>query len=70
MGPRIIKGKSESGESDNFIEKTDLSSLPSSIHHGLSEKLHGFTEKLTQLGQRSVENADSTGIHNSNARQD
>lgn len=32
-----------------------FSSLPSSIHHGLSEKLQGFTEKLSQLGQRSIE---------------
>jgi hypothetical protein len=25
---------------------TGFSSLPSSIHHGLSERLHGITEKL------------------------
>ena len=36
-----------------------FSSLPSSIHHGLSEKLQGLTEKLHQLGQK---NADSESI--------
>ena len=36
-----------------------FSSLPSSIHHGLSEKLQGLTEKLHQLGQK---NADSDSI--------
>ena len=30
-----------------------FSSLPSSIHHGLSEKLQGLTEKLQQLGMVS-----------------
>lgn len=63
-------GNSEASEGTQFSSLGGFSSLPSSIHHGLSEKLHGFTEKLTQLGQRSVENADSTGIHNSNTRQD
>ena len=36
-----------------------FSSLPSSIHHGLSEKLQGLTEKLHQLGSK---NADSDSI--------
>lgn len=35
-----------------------FNSLPSSIHHGLSERLHGLTEKLHSLGTRS---ADSEG---------
>ena len=40
-----------------------FSSLPSSIHHGLSEKLQGITEKLHQLSQKSgsVETAGAAG---------
>eukprot|EP00094_Tigriopus_californicus_P006447 TCALIF_06209-PA protein Name:"Similar to Dgkb Diacylglycerol kinase beta (Mus musculus)" AED:0.10 eAED:0.12 QI:0/0.77/0.78/0.89/0.94/0.94/19/1036/903 len=30
-----------------------FNSLPSSIHHGLSERLHGLTERLHSLGTRS-----------------
>ena len=47
--PKAADGKSASdgGHSLGF------SSLPSSIHHGLSEKLQGFTEKLQQLGQKT-----------------
>jgi hypothetical protein len=43
-----------------------FSSLPSSIHHGLSERLQGFTEKLQSLGQRS-NNEPSGGDGQSNA---
>ena len=37
-----------------------FSSLPSSIHHGLSEKLQGLTEKLQQLGMVSNKVSIST----------
>ena len=59
-------GGMTASEGTQYSSLGGFSSLPSSIHHGLSEKLHGFTEKLTQLGQRSMD-ADSSGIHN-NAR--
>ena len=36
-----------------------FSSLPSSIHHGLSEKLQGLTEKLHQLGQKNAADSES-----------
>ena len=49
MAPVTPKATSDKSEGGGF------SSLPSSIHHGLSEKLQGFTEKLSQLGQRSIE---------------
>ena len=42
-------------------EGLGFSSLPSSIHHGLSEKLQGITEKLHQLGQKSVEASPAGG---------
>ena len=38
-----------------------FSSLPSSIHHGLSEKLQGITEKLHQLSQKSGSVEGATG---------
>ena len=71
MAPVTPKATSDkhgmtASEGTQYSSLGGFSSLPSSIHHGLSEKLHGFTEKLTQLGQRSMD-ADSSGIHN-NAR--
>ena len=38
------------GSSDGSGGIGGFSSLPSSIHHGLSEKLQGLTEKLHNLG--------------------
>ena len=50
--PKAADGKSASdGLGGHSIG--GFSSLPSSIHHGLSEKLQGFTEKLQQLGQKN-----------------
>ena len=37
-------------------------SLPSSIHHGLSEKLHGLTEKLHSLGVGKSSDNSADGI--------
>ncbi len=42
-----------------------FSSLPSSIHHGLSEKLAGFTEKLHALGGQK--NTDSSSGNDAGA---
>ena len=39
------------GSSDGSGVIGGFSSLPSSIHHGLSEKLQGLTEKLHNLGK-------------------
>ena len=39
------------GSSDGSGGIGGFSSLPSSIHHGLSEKLQGLTEKLHNLGK-------------------
>ena len=49
--PKAADGKSASDGGGHSIG--GFSSLPSSIHHGLSEKLQGFTEKLQQLGQKN-----------------
>ena len=54
MAPVTSKA-TDKGGGDGSTALGGFSSLPTSIHHGLSEKLHGLTEKLTQLGQRSIE---------------
>ena len=56
--PKATADKSQ-GSGDGVGGLGGFSSLPSSIHHGLSEKLQGLTEKLHQLGQK---NADSESI--------
>ena len=56
--PKATADKSQ-GSGDGVGGLGGFSSLPSSIHHGLSEKLQGLTEKLHQLGQK---NADSDSI--------
>ena len=61
------KGSGGSGADNGSSHLSGFSSLPSSIHHGLSEKLQGFTEKLTQLGQRSVEGKDESSTHAASA---
>ena len=56
LAPVTPKAAEKSGHS--HIETgggSGFSSLPSSIHHGLSERLHGITEKLQALGQRSTD---------------
>jgi len=49
--PKATADKSQ-GSGDGVGGLGGFSSLPSSIHHGLSEKLQGLTEKLHQLGQK------------------
>jgi hypothetical protein len=53
LAPVTPKATEKSGHTDGG--SSGFSSLPSSIHHGLSERLHGITEKLQALGQRSTD---------------
>ncbi len=47
--------------SSGFGGSSGFNSLPSSIHHGLSERLHGLTEKLHALGGGSGSSAGNGG---------
>ena len=53
MAPAAPKAADKTASDSGGGHTMGFSSLPSSIHHGLSEKLQGFTEKLQQLGQRT-----------------
>ena len=57
LAPVTPKAAEKSGHTHSHAEagSSGFSSLPSSIHHGLSERLHGITEKLQALGQRSTD---------------
>ena len=56
LAPVTPKAADKSGHSHiEGATSSGFSSLPSSIHHGLSERLHGITEKLQALGQRSTD---------------
>lgn len=46
---------------DHETSTTGFSSLPTSIHHGLSEKLHGLTEKLHLLSGRGSGGSGGAG---------
>ena len=50
LAPVTPKAAEKSGHSlgDSGSTGGGFSSLPSSIHHGLSERLHGITEKLQE----------------------
>ena len=48
---KVAQAGMASGASEDGTAGGGFQSLPTSIHHGLSEKLHDLTEKLHSLGK-------------------